>query len=65
MPKGRLLLGRTVRIWLRCRCEGRRKEPAYLVHTAEFVARLRGESQAELSEHTRSATEKTFGLPAQ
>jgi TatD DNase family protein len=65
VPKGRLLLETDCPYLAPVPMRGRRNEPAYLVHTAEFVARLRGESQAELSEHTRSATEKTFGLPAQ
>lgn len=42
---------------------GKRNEPAFLVHTAALVAKLRNESLAELSSHTRTATNRVFGLP--
>ena len=43
---------------------GKRNEPAFLVHTAAFVARIRNETLDELSAHTRAATCQIFGLPA-
>jgi TatD DNase family protein len=39
---------------------GKRNEPAYLVHTAEFVAGLRKIPLAELAAHTREATYSLF-----
>lgn len=42
---------------------GRRNEPAYLVHTAAFVARLRGVPPAELAATTTRAAAALFRLP--
>jgi len=42
----------------------RPNEPAYLRHTAEFVARLRGEPLDQLIEQTTRSAERFFGLPA-
>ena len=39
-------------------------EPAYLVHTAEFVARLRGQPFEELAAQTQANTRAFFSLPA-
>jgi TatD DNase family protein len=41
---------------------GKRNEPAYLVHTAGFVAQLRGVPVAELAEQTREGARKLFKL---
>ena len=63
IPKGRLLLETDCPYLAPIPMRGKRNEPAYLVHTAEFVARLRGESVIELAAHTRAATNQVFGLP--
>lgn len=42
---------------------GRRNEPAYLTHTAAFVARLRGEELAALAASSVAATRRLFRLP--
>ena len=39
---------------------GKRNEPAFVKHTAEFVAAARGESLAEISAHTSMAAQKFF-----
>ncbi len=62
VPKGRLLLETDCPYLAPVPLRGKRNEPAYLVHTAEFVARLRGESLAQLSSHTQAATAEVFGL---
>ncbi|MGD2110988.1 MAG: TatD family hydrolase [Phycisphaerae bacterium] len=41
---------------------GKPNEPAYLVHTARFLADLRGESEAELAVNTRRNTIEFFQL---
>ncbi len=41
---------------------GKRNEPAYLVHTARFVADLRGVPFDEFSRTTRENTQRLFGL---
>ena len=43
---------------------GQRNEPAHLIHTAAFVARLRSVPLPELAAATRTATERLFRLPA-
>jgi len=63
IPKGRLLLETDCPYLAPIPMRGKRNEPAYLVHTAEFVARLRGEPLVELAAHTRAATNQVFGLP--
>ncbi len=63
IPKGRLLLETDCPYLAPIPMRGKRNEPAYLVHTAEFVARLRGESVSELAAHARAATNQVFGLP--
>lgn len=42
---------------------GKRNEPAFLVHTAEFVARLRGVPIGQLAAETTAATRRLFRLP--
>lgn len=39
---------------------GKQNEPAYTSHIAEFIAKLRGESLAELAAHTERATDRFF-----
>ena len=63
IPKGRLLLETDCPYLAPIPLRGRRNEPAYIVHTAAFVARLRAESVEELADHTRAATNRVFGLP--
>jgi len=43
---------------------GRTNEPAYLVHTAEVLARVRGMDPLELAETTTANAGRLFGLPA-
>lgn len=63
VPADRLLLETDCPYLAPVPLRGQRNEPAYLVHTAAFVARLRGVSLAELSAATRQATERLFKLP--
>ncbi|CAN5357679.1 hypothetical protein BH23VER1_BH23VER1_17680 [soil metagenome] len=42
---------------------GQRNEPAFVRHTAEQIAVLRGESLAELAAHTSRTAEEFFALP--
>lgn len=42
---------------------GKRNEPAFLVHTAEFVARLRGVPIGQLAAETTAAARRLFRLP--
>ena len=42
---------------------GRRNEPAYVVHVARAVARIRGESLEQVAEDTWANTARFFGLP--
>jgi len=63
IPRGSLLLETDCPYLAPVPLRGKRNEPAFLVHTAEFVARLRGESLVELAAHTRAATNQAFGLP--
>jgi TatD DNase family protein len=41
---------------------GKRNEPAYVAHTARFIANLRGISEAELAAATRSNFERIAGI---
>lgn len=41
---------------------GKRNEPAYVMHVAEAIAALRGESLEQLAAHTEMAVEKFFRL---
>lgn len=63
IPKGRLLLETDCPYLAPIPLRGKRNEPAFLVHTAAFVAKLRGESMAELAAHSRAATNALFALP--
>ncbi|MDE2218945.1 MAG: TatD family hydrolase [Gammaproteobacteria bacterium] len=47
---------------LQPRPSSRRNEPAFLVHIASTVARLRGESLEECAAHTTAAARNLFGL---
>jgi len=42
---------------------GKRNEPSYLVHTAEFIADLRGMTVAELATLTQANTRSVYRLP--
>ena len=43
---------------------GRRNEPAFALHVAEAVARIRGEPVAQVAAETWDAASRFFGLPA-
>jgi TatD DNase family protein len=43
---------------------GKRCEPAHVVHTAEFLAQLRGEDPDELKARTAANTQRVFGFVA-
>jgi TatD DNase family protein len=67
IPAGRLLLETDGPYLLprdlEPRPASRRNEPAYLLHIAEVVARLRGESLAECAAHATAAARELFGIP--
>lgn len=63
VPTDRLLLETDCPYLAPIPLRGQRNEPAYLIHTASFVARLRGASLPELATQTREATERLFRLP--
>ena len=42
---------------------GKRNEPAYVRHTAEFLAKIRGESIEELAKHTELSADGFFRFP--
>ena len=66
IPAGRLLLETDGPYLLprdlQPRPPSRRNEPAFLVHIATTVARLRGESLADCAAHTTAAARRLFGL---
>jgi TatD DNase family protein len=62
-PPDRLLLETDCPYLTPAPLRGKRNEPAYLVHTAAFVARLRGVPEAELAQATSQATRRLFRLP--
>ncbi len=68
IPAGRLLLETDGPYLLprdlQPRPASRRNEPAFLVHIASTVARLRGESLAECAAHTTAAARRLFGIPS-
>lgn len=64
VPKDRLLLETDCPYLAPIPKRGMRNEPAFLVHTAEAVARLRGVSLERLAEETSHATERLFAPPA-
>jgi TatD DNase family protein len=64
VPAARLLLETDCPYLAPVPRRGQRNEPAYLVHTGTFVARLRGVSPAELAATSTRAAEELFRLPA-
>jgi TatD DNase family protein len=68
IPAGRLLLETDGPYLmprdLQPRPPSRRNEPAFLVHIAATVARLRGETLADCATHTTAAARRLFGFPA-
>lgn len=64
VPAERLLLETDCPYLAPVPLRGQRNEPAYLVHTGAFVARLRGVSPAELAATTTRAAADLFRLPA-
>lgn len=44
-------------------CRGKRNEPSYLVHLAEFLSEIRGLSRAELEAATTRTAARFFNLP--
>lgn len=69
IPAGRLLLETDGPYLLprdlQPRPASRRNEPAFLLHIAETVARLRGETLAECAAHTSAAARTLFGISPQ
>ena len=67
IPAGRLLLETDGPYLLprdlQPRPSSRRNEPAFLVHIAKAVARLRGETLAQCAAHTAAAARGLFGIP--
>lgn len=63
VPAERLLLETDCPYLAPVPLRGQRNEPAYLVHTAAFVARLRGVPPAELAATTTRAAADLFRLP--
>lgn len=64
VPAERLLLETDCPYLAPVPLRGQRNEPAYLVHTGAFVARLRGVSLAELAATSTRAAADLFRLPA-
>jgi TatD DNase family protein len=64
VPADRLLLETDCPYLAPVPLRGKRNEPAYLVHTAAFVAKLRGVGVDELAAQTTAAARALFGLPA-
>jgi TatD DNase family protein len=65
VPPGRLLLETDCPYLAPVPLRGQRNEPSYLVHTAAFVARLRGVLPGELAATTSAAAVALFRLPPQ
>ena len=63
VPADRLLLETDCPYLAPIPLRGQRNEPAYLTHTAAFVARLRAQPLGDLATATRTATERLFRLP--
>jgi TatD DNase family protein len=64
VPRERLLIETDCPYLAPVPMRGKRNEPAYLVHTAEALAREVGVEVAELAELTAANTRAAFGLPA-
>lgn len=62
VPAGRLLLETDCPFLAPIPLRGKRNEPAYLVHTADRVAQLRGVPIAQLAAETTAAAEALFKL---
>jgi TatD DNase family protein len=62
VPADRLLLETDCPYLAPMPMRGKRNEPAYLVHTAAFVAELRAEPLEALAEATAANTRRLFGL---
>lgn len=62
VPAGRLLLETDCPFLAPIPLRGKRNEPAYLVHTAERVAQLRGVPIAQLAAETTAAAEALFKI---
>lgn len=63
LPPERLLLETDCPYLAPVPLRGKRNEPANIVHTAAFVARLRGVATEELAASSAAATRALFGLP--
>ncbi|MFO0572922.1 MAG: TatD family hydrolase [Polyangia bacterium] len=63
VPSDRLLLETDCPYLAPVPHRGKRNEPAYLVHTAAFVAKLRGVALPELAAATTAAARRLFRLP--
>ena len=63
VPADRLLLETDCPYLAPIPLRGKRNEPAYLIHTAAFVARLRGVPLGELATTSHAATQRLFRLP--
>ncbi len=63
VPADRLLLETDCPYLAPIPLRGKRNEPAYLVHTALFVARLRGVPLEDLATTSHAATARLFRLP--
>ena len=62
VPAERLLLETDCPYLAPMPLRGKRNEPAYLVHTAALVAKLRGVALAQLQAETTQAAQRLFGL---
>lgn len=62
VPAERLLLETDCPYLAPMPLRGKRNEPAYLVHTAVLVAKLRGVALAQLQAETTQAAQRLFGL---
>lgn len=64
VPRDRLLIETDCPYLAPAPHRGKRNEPAFVVHTAEIVAREAGLALAELAELTTANTRRLFSLPA-
>lgn len=65
VPADRLLVETDAPFLAPVPMRGKRNEPAFVVHTAREVARLRGEDFAAVAAVTRANTVRLFGLPTE